>query len=405
MRQATLPIWCCLHSPSGRCAVGSVAELPQIPSWASASQRAGAIADWALEHLPKTISSVARGCAVVHWFDKEIVQALLPEDSAESAELVYGRLAELPFVETDQDRLAYHTLTREGLLARYKAETPEILTYAADRTAQVCATRTQDQRALLEAFFCYLILSADDKADVVLEQAIDRLGSVYEWPRLKEYVRIGEEAKQYRIAATAVASEHYWWVKAVMHYLEEDYVQAIASLDRAIELEPDEATYYNDRGAAYAAADRYEEAIADLERALTLEPHNVELLATRGSVYGMSGDHSRALADLDQAVEFAPYSFRILVLRGAQFARMHEYVRALEDLEQAVKLDPDEPAAYYEQACVHAQLGNTTEACQSLERAIELNSTCAEMALEDSDFEGIRDTDEFQRLVQSARAS
>ena len=54
-----------------------------------------------------------------------------------------------------------------------------------------------------------------------------------------------------------------------------EYRQAVEVLTQAIELEPDDADIYINRGAAYAALAEYELAIADYDQAIELEPDNV----------------------------------------------------------------------------------------------------------------------------------
>ena len=55
-----------------------------------------------------------------------------------------------------------------------------------------------------------------------------------------------------------------------------DYDQAIADFSRAIELNPDNAEYWYDRGAAYLRKRDYNQAIADYARACQLAPDNVQ---------------------------------------------------------------------------------------------------------------------------------
>ena len=50
------------------------------------------------------------------------------------------------------------------------------------------------------------------------------------------------------------------------------YDQALAHLNRAIELNPEDASAIGSRGRTYWAMDRYVEALADLNRASELDP-------------------------------------------------------------------------------------------------------------------------------------
>jgi tetratricopeptide (TPR) repeat protein len=57
--------------------------------------------------------------------------------------------------------------------------------------------------------------------------------------------------------------------------------EALADLDRALELEPDDVFALGGRGATYGRLNRYDEALADLDRALELEPGNALALMVR----------------------------------------------------------------------------------------------------------------------------
>jgi len=48
--------------------------------------------------------------------------------------------------------------------------------------------------------------------------------------------------------------------------------EALAEFNRAIELDPSDASYYAARGQAYQAMGRNEEALADYDRAVELDP-------------------------------------------------------------------------------------------------------------------------------------
>jgi tetratricopeptide (TPR) repeat protein len=64
-----------------------------------------------------------------------------------------------------------------------------------------------------------------------------------------------------------------------------DYEQAIRDCDKAVELEPESADIYHNRGYVYYQAGRYPEAIRDLERSLELDPG----AADRGQVEELIG--------------------------------------------------------------------------------------------------------------------
>jgi lipoprotein NlpI len=94
---------------------------------------------------------------------------------------------------------------------------------------------------------------------------------------------------------------------------------AIADLTEAIELKPDFADAYYDRGIAKICKGDLDGAIADFTKALDLNPENVLAYHNRGCLRYDLLDFTNALADFKKVVEFDPSSdyahFRIWLIR------------------------------------------------------------------------------------------
>jgi hypothetical protein len=69
--------------------------------------------------------------------------------------------------------------------------------------------------------------------------------------------------------------------------------------------------------------------------------------------------------------------------------------RGLELLEKR----PDQPYLQYNVACCESLTGRTADAVDHLRRAIDMWEGCREMALNDADFDPIRDTPAFRELI------
>jgi len=68
-----------------------------------------------------------------------------------------------------------------------------------------------------------------------------------------------------------------------------EYGRAIVDLTKAIELNPQNAVYYNWRGEAYRAKGDCERAIADESKAIELNPLQAEYYINRGVSYHAKG--------------------------------------------------------------------------------------------------------------------
>ena len=82
-----------------------------------------------------------------------------------------------------------------------------------------------------------------------------------------------------------------------------DFAGAIADLDSALQLKPNDAWALRSRGEAKSGLGDFAGAIADLDLALQLEPDNARALRSRGEAKRMLGDSAGAIADLDLALQ------------------------------------------------------------------------------------------------------
>lgn len=97
-----------------------------------------------------------------------------------------------------------------------------------------------------------------------------------------------------------------------------DYQLILADLDKAIDLAPDFAyTYYN-RGNVLASLKDYQAAIVSYNEAIALEPNLAEAYYNRGLTHIFLGDNARGVADLSKAGELGLYSAYNLIKRFAE---------------------------------------------------------------------------------------
>jgi Flp pilus assembly protein TadD len=80
---------------------------------------------------------------------------------------------------------------------------------------------------------------------------------------------------------------------------------AVADFTRAIELDPEDARPWLNRGSARDSLGELDPAVADFTRAVELDPGYVKAYASRGSACAELGLADRARADFDRARSLA----------------------------------------------------------------------------------------------------
>jgi len=183
--------------------------------------------------------------------------------------------------------------------------------------------------------------------------------------------------------------------------------EALADLDKALELSPEATTALHVRATAYTALGDLRAAIRDYDRVLELKPDHAPALNNRGNLKKQRGDlkgayedfergirdHPRqlgfwvghaqtllalgrpkdAVRDGDQAVEIGPKRPIAWHLRGVARLRSGDHAGAAEDLTKSIELDPDRiPLNYVFRADAHLGLKQPRKVLADIERAFEL---------------------------------
>ena len=104
---------------------------------------------------------------------------------------------------------------------------------------------------------------------------------------------------------------------------------------RAIELDPEYARAYNNRGWAYYLMGDNTRALEDANTALKLEPNYEYALDTRGNIYRSLGKLDNAKADLERSIEINPDYYWAYYSRGLLYIELGEMENARADFEYA----------------------------------------------------------------------
>ena len=113
------------------------------------------------------------------------------------------------------------------------------------------------------------------------------------------------------------------------------YIEAITLYTKAIELRPDFAEAYNNRG--YAAYSKYDgsDPLVDLNRAIELRPNFPHAYNTRGCIYMARGQADLAIADFGRAIALQPDYPRAFRNRANLLMRKGRVREAFADFERA----------------------------------------------------------------------
>ncbi len=151
-----------------------------------------------------------------------------------------------------------------------------------------------------------------------------------------------------------------------------DLQKAIEYLDNAINLKPDFAEAFINRGLAYYELGQYKRAIEDYDQAIRWKPERAASYNNRGIAYAKTGDYKRAIEDYDQAILLKPNYSLAYNNRGSAYLSLNQYEQAIENYNEAIRLKPDVIDHYKNRGIAHLAHGDKNSGCLDLNKACEL---------------------------------
>lgn len=125
--------------------------------------------------------------------------------------------------------------------------------------------------------------------------------------------------------------------------LDKHQEDALTDFNQAIELRPDYAEAYANRGRLYVDRESYHEAITDFDKAIELSPKLTQAFGNRGLAYQNLGDDENATRDYTKAIELG-YDSQSLWNRGMLRYALGCFNLAYEDFSEILKrADPNDP--------------------------------------------------------------
>lgn len=159
-----------------------------------------------------------------------------------------------------------------------------------------------------------------------------------------------ENANEAKESAEKVAQSIQYFNQA---FNETDLDKKIELYTKAIELNPNYAEAYNNRGSAYDDKEDFDKAIEDYTKAIELDPNLAEAYYNRGNAYAHKGDFDKAIEDYTKAIELNPNHATAYYNRAFCYIKLAEketdkakakeyYQKAWDDCDTGLSLNPDE---------------------------------------------------------------
>jgi len=285
-------------------------------------------------------------------------QAYLHQKEFANAALDLGKVTELE----PQNANAYYLLAvaLNGTSNKFQ----EALQAAAQ--AQVLGYQPESNLAAVRGI-AYQQLGQTDSAIAELTQAIQASPTAEVYFHLASALVDKKEFAQampYFDQAVQMDAQNaaYVMARGINRHRQNDIEGAIADYTQALNLDPQLATGYYNRGLAYRTVDGAL-ALQDLNKAIELKPDYDVAYFSRGNVQHTLGNYTAAVSDFEKALSlgFARPSLAWFG-KGLALQALANYAEAKTALDEAIRLDPSNVLAYYQRSEVFTQLGETAAA-------------------------------------------
>jgi tetratricopeptide (TPR) repeat protein len=213
--------------------------------------------------------------------------------------------------------------------------------------------------------------------------------------KLEEY---GKKIEFLEAFGVPLKAEDYF-VRGNNFYYKGNFEFALKAYDKAIELKPDYALAWSNKGVALGNLGRYDEALKAYDKAIELKLDDAGVWSNKGVALGNLGRYDEVLKAYDKAIELKPNFAEAWINKSYELYRLGRYDEALKAYDKAIELKPDDADAWYNKTCVYSLKGDKENLLKNLYKAIELDAKYKEEAKKDEDFRNFWDDKDFKKIV------
>lgn len=289
--------------------------LEKLISVSTIEEKAAIVAESVLDSFPTIISTVAINCSFLNWFNKEVVSIFSNITTDYELDNIFNTIVELPFIERIPEGYSFHSVTRKGLVNKYANNQPDKIVGAYYIVLPFYVNNWYDDKCAISAIYGLIVTGTSKDINQRILELFRRFIDKGDINRLNGLVDVLDEIVALPIKTSIEKNELFWFTKAYANQVKGDYDDAINYYSKAIEINPKEAVYYNNRGSVYSMIDKTEEALVDFTLSLSLTKDDslkARVFHNRGSIYAKLGnkeqaslDYDRALANVDSITDIA----------------------------------------------------------------------------------------------------
>ena len=156
-----------------------------------------------------------------------------------------------------------------------------------------------------------------------------------------------------------------------------NYSMALEHYDQAIEIDPNYADAWNNKGIALHNLRKFKEAIDCCDMAIKINPNYADAWNNRGVSFVKMGKYKEAIDCTDRAVKIDPDYVKAWNNKGIALHNLRKFKEAIYCCDMAIKINPNYVDAWNNKGVSLGKLGRYKEAIESYDIAININPNFA----------------------------
>ena len=206
--------------------------------------------------------------------------------------------------------------------------------------------------------------------------------------KLRAYVYLGNAYAQKKMYSQAIDSlikaiqidpnysDAYYNLGAV-YYEKANFDKAILYLSQAIQLDPIDFEAYYYRGVSFSSKKEYGKAISDFSQALSINPKYIKSYSGLANAYHAINENNKAVILFDKAISVNPDIAELYIYAAIFYGNIDNHKEAIVLSKKAIKIDPNSSEAYFNLGCAYGNMGNFNAAIKSFQKAIAIDPSSA----------------------------
>jgi len=155
------------------------------------------------------------------------------------------------------------------------------------------------------------------------------------------------------------------------------YQEAVDCYDKAIDIFPREAGFWNNKGNSLGDLGRYNEAISCFDKAIEIDRRDAPAWYSKGSILASLGRYQEAIDCCNNAIEIEARYAHAWTVKGNSFLYLGCYDEAIDCFNKTVEIEPLDAGTWNNKAGGLLLRGRYQEAIDCSNRAIEIKPTYA----------------------------